>query len=263
MPLHWCCVARGDVILAQAGSREGAVDKLAKTITAKKPTAGWEFASAGSLKAVKLHIYATRELVWSASCVHDHESNAAKAFLEKILVMTEPLRESPTWLTGIHFAAQGDFGPMLQQRFDQANATDKVSRVQERVDDVKGIMNQNIQILLENHDKAEVLENKSAHLAEQANLFRKAGRNLKRFYLWQNAKFGAAAGTAVTAGTAIVVTPITAATMGSGVGAGVGLGLAAVVGVSVGVATTVSRNKKDEQKQGGGASGSGGAVHIS
>ena len=57
MPLLWCGVSRGNTLLAQSDGRaNNAVDKLATTILAKKPTAGWEFASSGSLKAVKLHV---------------------------------------------------------------------------------------------------------------------------------------------------------------------------------------------------------------
>ena len=141
---------------------------------------------------------------------------------------------------------------MLQQRFDQAKATDRINLLNDKVSEVKGIMNQNIQILLENHDKVEVLENKSASLMQQAKVFQKAGRSLKKFYLWQNAKWGAATGTAVTAGVAVLAVPPMAATMGTGVGVGVGLGVAATAGVGVGVATTVKRNKKDEEASGSG-----------
>lgn len=254
MPLHWACVARNDVLLAQCGAtREGALDKLATSILKKKPTAGWEFSNGqGSLKAVKLHVYTSRDLVWSAACIHDKDEKVAKAFLEKLILMTEPLRETPSWLTGGHLAAQQDFAPMLQQRFAQAKATDRINLLNDKVSEVKGIMNQNIQILLENHDKVEVLENKSASLMQQAKVFQKAGRSLKKFYLWQNAKWGAATGTAVTAGVAVLAVPPMAATMGTGVGVGVGLGVAATAGVGVGVATTVNRNKKDEEASGSG-----------
>ena len=89
----------------------------AQTIIAKKPTAGWEFASSGNFKAVKLHVYETRQLVWSAACVHDSgDGSMAKAFLEKLILMTEPMRESPQWRDGSLRAAQADFSPMLQQR---------------------------------------------------------------------------------------------------------------------------------------------------
>lgn len=94
-----------------------------------------------------------------------------------------------------------------------------------------------------------MLEDRSANLMEQANVFKKATARVRRFYMWQNAKFGAATGTAVTAGVAVVTVPPLAAAMGPGAGVGVGLGVAAAAGVGVGVATGVARNKKSEEAQ--------------
>ena len=106
-------------------------------------------------------------------------------------------------------------------------------------------------MLLENHDRVEVLENKSQDLMQQATVFKKTTRSLKRFYLWQNAKLGATAGTATTVAVAAVTIPTVGAAAGTGVGVGVGLGVGAAAGLGVGVATTVSRNRKVER--GGGS----------
>lgn len=251
MPLLWTGVQRDNTLLAQHGSREGGVEKLAKQILAKKPTAGWEFAGLPiGVKAVKLHMYETKTRVFSACVVHDGDVSIAKAYLEKLLMLIEPMFASPSFQSGGHLACQADFGPMLQQRFEQANSMGKVAAVQDKVSEVKGLMEQNIQVLLENQDRVEVLENKSAALAEQANVFKKGTRALKRFYLWQNAKLGAVAGTATSVGVAVVAVPTIGAAAGTGVGVGVGLGLAATAGVGVGVATTVSKNKQSEQQQG-------------
>ena len=114
MPLLWCGISRNATLLAECGEREPAVDKLAKRILAMKPTAGWEFCSAGKLQAVKLHVYESKKLVWSASCVHDHDAQAAKGLLEKMMLMTEPLRLSGSMHRS--FAA-GCIRPMLQQRW--------------------------------------------------------------------------------------------------------------------------------------------------
>jgi len=249
MPIHWCGVLRNNTLLAEtsggSSSSSGAVDKLAKAIANKKPTAGWEFSSSGSMHAVKLHVYETKDLVWSAACVHDHDSAAAKGFLEKLVLMTEPLRDS--WRDGGALSAQSALGPMLQQRLEQANKLGRVAMVTDKVNEVKGIMNDNIQVLIENHAKVEHLENQSEQLMQQASMFKKGATSLKRFYLWQNAKFGAAAGTAVSVGVAAVTVPPLAAAAGTGVGLGVGLGIAATAGVATGVATTYTKNKKSEE----------------
>lgn len=260
MPILWSGVARNDVLLAQCGVRDerNAVDKLAKAIVSKKPTAGWEFSSSGGLKAVKLHVHETRDLVWSMACVHDHDENVAKGFLEKLILMTEPLR--PEWRLGGHLSAQAGVGLMLQQRMDQANSMGRLAMVTDKVNEVKGLMSDNIDVLLQNQVKVEHLENESAALMEQASTFKKATTSIKKHYLWMNAKYGAAAGTAVTAGVAVVTVPPLAAAAGTGVGFGVGLGVAATAGIATGVATTISRDKKAKGEGGGGESSSVGAA---
>lgn len=244
MPLVWCGISRNATLLAECGEREPAVDKLAKRILAMKPTAGWEFCSAGKLQAVKLHVYESKKLVWSASCVHDHDAQAAKGLLEKIMLMTEPLR--PEWEHAPELSQQAAFGPMLQQRMDQANFLGRTARVSDRVNEVKGIMEDNISVLLDNTARVEHLEGQSVALMESASVFKRATNRVKRHYLMQNAKFGALAGTAVTAVTAAVTVPPLAAAAGSGVGVGVGLGIAGTAGLATGVATTYSRNKRTE-----------------
>jgi len=64
----------------------------------------------------------------------------------------------------------------------------KIKEVQQQVDDVKAVMQENVEVMLQNIDKTEVLENKSAELAAQAKTFHKSSRDVKRHYCQQNAK---------------------------------------------------------------------------
>jgi len=64
----------------------------------------------------------------------------------------------------------------------------KVNEVQRQVDEVKGVMQQNVEVMLANIDKTEVLENKSAELANQAKTFHRTARATKRHMCKQNAK---------------------------------------------------------------------------
>ena len=86
----------------------------------------------------------------------------------------------------------------------------------DRVNEVKGIMEDNISVLLDNTARVEHLEGQSVALMESASVFKRATNRVKRHYLMQNAKFGALAGTAVTAVTAAVTVPPLAAAAGSG-----------------------------------------------
>jgi vesicle-associated membrane protein 72 len=64
----------------------------------------------------------------------------------------------------------------------------KIVQVQAQVDAVKGVMQENVEVMLANIDKTEVLENKSAELANQAKAFHKTARATKRHMCRQNAK---------------------------------------------------------------------------
>merc|ERR1719420_1851840 len=83
----------------------------------------------------------------------------------------------PSWSAG------GSCGPAAS-----GNASYKVHEVQQRVDAVKGIMQENVEVMLQNIDKTEVLENKSAALADQAKTFHRTARATKRHMCKQNAK---------------------------------------------------------------------------
>jgi len=82
----------------------------------------------------------------------------------------------PSWSAG-----SGGAGP-------SGNAQYKVHEVQNRVDAVKGIMQENVEVMLQNIEKTEVLENKSAELASQAKTFHRTARATKRHMCKQNMK---------------------------------------------------------------------------
>ena len=67
----------------------------------------------------------------------------------------------------------------------------KVAEVQRQVDDVKAVMQENVDVMLQNIDKTEVLEAKTADLAANAKTFHKSSREVKRTMCKQNAKCAA------------------------------------------------------------------------
>jgi len=210
--IHWSCLTRGEVVLAECGEdhRQGAVLSLAKKILRRKPSPGWESERAGSLRAMKFHIHAhAANGVWGVCCVYDADFSElqARGFLEKLAFMTEPNRSTTLWQTGGTLAAQDQFAPTLLQRMEQANSMGKTAMISAKVDEVKAIMHENIELLLDQKDKLEDLDEKASGLAKMSRAFHKQARSAKRFQMWQQAKFGAAVGTAVTVGVAVIVVP--------------------------------------------------------
>ena len=163
--LCWSAVTRDGLTLAEAGedAHGGKVKALAAKILAKKHTPGWEFASSGPLKACRFFVH-EHQHVWSVCCVYMSSvmpELLAKGFIEKLCFLTEPLREDPQWLQGGQLAVQNSFAPTLLQRMEQANSNGKLAMVSAQVSEVKNIMHQNIDVLMENQTKLEDLDEKA------------------------------------------------------------------------------------------------------
>mmetsp|Transcript_20411 Transcript_20411/g.51946 ORF Transcript_20411/g.51946 Transcript_20411/m.51946 type:complete len:251 (+) Transcript_20411:112-864(+) len=236
--ITWSAVQRDGITLAECGedNHGGAVLALAKKILSKKPSPGWEFDKSGKLAAVKFHVHES-STVWTACCVYVQGAIPeiqAKGFLEKIILLSEPLRMEPAWRTGGMLAAQDSFAPTLLQRMEQANSGGKIAMVSQQVNEVKEVMSNNIEMLLERGQKLEDLEDKATFLGKMSQQFHKGARSARRFQMWQQAKFGMATGTAVTVGVAAVSVPPLVAAMGPA-GWAVGGSLAVGAGTAVGV----------------------------
>lgn len=238
----WAAVTRDGTTLAEAGqdTHGGAVLALAKKILAKKPSPGWEFDKSGGLRAIKFHIHEPNR-VWAACCVYvsaNMPEIQAKGFLEKIVFLTEPLRETALWENGNTLAAQDSFAPTLLQRMEQANSTGKLAMVSKQVGEVKQLMNSNIELLLENQQKLEDLDEKANLMNKMAVQFKKGSAQARKFQMWQQAKFGMATGTIVTGVVAVATVPPLVAAMGP---AGWAVGGAAAVGTGAATAFATGR----------------------
>lgn len=84
------------------------------------------------------------------------------------------------------------FGARLRHWMDYCEANpeevSKVAAVQKKVDEVKGIMVENIERVLERGERIELLVDKTDSLRFQADRFHKTGRALRSKMWWQNFK---------------------------------------------------------------------------
>lgn len=72
--------------------------------------------------------------------------------------------------------------------YDDVARVDKTHGVQAQVDEVKGLMHENITHLLATHENLEVLEDKTDALRTEAQTFQRQATDLKRVMLWRNLK---------------------------------------------------------------------------
>eukprot|EP01086_Lenisia_limosa_P004368 TRINITY_DN195_c1_g1_i1.p1 TRINITY_DN195_c1_g1~~TRINITY_DN195_c1_g1_i1.p1 ORF type:complete len:101 (-),score=36.18 TRINITY_DN195_c1_g1_i1:82-384(-) len=70
----------------------------------------------------------------------------------------------------------------------QPQSSDKVANLQNDVDDVKVIMQDNIDKVIDRGEKLDTMQNKADNLNNQAGAFQKRSTQLKREMWWKNMK---------------------------------------------------------------------------
>lgn len=85
-----------------------------------------------------------------------------------------------------------EFGPKLKEQMqycmDHPEEVSKLAKVKAQVSEVKGVMMENIEKVLDRGVKIELLVDKTEDLHSQAQVFRQQGGQIKRKMWWQNMK---------------------------------------------------------------------------
>ena len=93
-------------------------------------------------------------------------------------------------------------------KYETPQKVDSALRVIEQVDGVKAQMADNIAGMLKNQESAESLNQKSAELSEQANVFKKNSKQLKNTMRWKNLKMTLCLGCVVLVVGVIILLPL-------------------------------------------------------
>lgn len=74
------------------------------------------------------------------------------------------------------------------EKYDDIERVDALARTNSKVENLKLVMQQNIDVSLQNTAKIEDLQSRACDLSIQANVFKKKGNQLKNDLMWQNIK---------------------------------------------------------------------------
>lgn len=221
MSISWACVARDSIILAEAGADDGkgSVVRTARKISTMKPTCGWEMTRSLAdypYRGIKFHVNEVdvmdidRAIIWSFCCVYNSKitnEKCAKNFLSKLVLITKALRIQPWWREGMTLAAQVSFAPTLKQLMGSAERDYKLSTLNQHVEEMKLIMQRNIEAVIEKGVQIDDLENKAEELDMMSKVFKKNARKMKRYQLSQSAKHGCLVGGLITGVIGVVCVP--------------------------------------------------------
>merc|ERR1719352_508260 len=93
--------------------------------------------------------------------------------------------------TAIAFSMNEEFNGVIRQRMEYYNSDeadhsiDNIGAVKSQIEDVKGVMVQNIEKVLERGEKIELLVDKTDRLNQQAFRFESSSRALRRAMWWK------------------------------------------------------------------------------
>lgn len=94
------------------------------------------------------------------------------------------------------------------KKYEDPSNVDKTSKVLGQVDAVKGQMQSNIANMLKNTEQAESLAEKSDQLNEQASVFKKNSKTLKKQMAWKNLKMTIILGGVVVIILLVILVPL-------------------------------------------------------
>ncbi|KAK2467639.1 hypothetical protein APHAL10511_000494 [Amanita phalloides] len=89
------------------------------------------------------------------------------------------------------YGLQGTFGPTiadLMHTYNTAPPTDELTRAQNELNQVKSIMVQNVEQILNRGERIELLVDKTDVMAGRATAFRRGARNVRRQMWWRDRK---------------------------------------------------------------------------
>mmetsp|Transcript_42488 Transcript_42488/g.76193 ORF Transcript_42488/g.76193 Transcript_42488/m.76193 type:complete len:150 (-) Transcript_42488:280-729(-) len=96
--------------------------------------------------------------------------------------------------TAIAYEYNSDFSGQLAQRMDfwsNDPQADAIGRCKTDINEVKGIMVQNIEKVLDRGEKIELLVTRTDALQEESFAFRREARVVRRTFWWKNVRLGA------------------------------------------------------------------------
>lgn len=189
MPLIYSFVSRGTTVLADYTSYTGNFSTVAIQCLEKCPTDNSKFTFTCDRHTFNYLVDGGFTFLVVAD--EGYGRQVPFAFLEKIREEFQQKFADKGRISPAH-SLDKQFGPRLKMHMDYCmehpEELTKVAAVQKKVDEVKNIMVDNIERVLERGEKIELLVDKTDNLRFQADKFHKTGRQLRSKMWWQNMK---------------------------------------------------------------------------
>jgi len=188
MTIVYSLVSRGKTVLAEYTQTSGNFPTVTRVLLSKIPNVD------GRMTYV-YDAYVFHYVVESGICYLCMSDEPSKhripyAFLQdmKLNFTTKYGTEQP--LKAIAFSFNDEFSKVLKDRMEYYNSPnpniDNIGLVKSQIEEVKDVMVENIEKVLERGEKIELLVDKTDRLSKQAYKFESTSKNLRRTMWWKN-----------------------------------------------------------------------------
>lgn len=189
MAIHYAMVARASVVLAEHSSTTSNANSIARQILEKLPNVADSHLSFSQGRFI-FHVTKADGLTFLCMADDSFGRRIPFAFLEDIRsrFMKAYGRTSQTALA---YAMNDEFSRVLSQQIDYFSKdpnADNINRMKGEINQVRHVMIENIDKVLERGERLEVLVDKTSAIQNKAFRFRKQTREYRSAMWWRNMK---------------------------------------------------------------------------
>lgn len=188
--LIYSFVARGTVILADYTDFSGNFAGIAAQCLQKLPATNNKFTY--SCDGHTFNYLVVNGFTYCVVAVESVGRQIPIAYLERIKEDFTNRYGGGKAAIAVANSLKKEFGPKLKEQMqycmDHPEEVSKLAKVKAQVSEVKGVMMENIEKVLDRGEKIELLVDKTENLRSQAQVFRQNGGQIKRKMWWQNMK---------------------------------------------------------------------------
>lgn len=187
MSLIYSLVARGNTILAEYTDRTGTFTIVTQNILDRIPNKDAKCTYV--YDRFLFHYIREDGIVYLCMADEAFGRRIPFAFLQQIIKDFAPYKARTA--RAIAYALNRDFAPVLQRQmatFSRDAGGDKLGQARKEVEQVKDIMVQNIERVLERSEMLDNILDKTENLQAESHLFQKRSTKLRSTMWWQNQK---------------------------------------------------------------------------
>nr|XP_046225589.1 vesicle-associated membrane protein 7 isoform X1 [Oncorhynchus gorbuscha]XP_046225590.1 vesicle-associated membrane protein 7 isoform X1 [Oncorhynchus gorbuscha]XP_046225591.1 vesicle-associated membrane protein 7 isoform X1 [Oncorhynchus gorbuscha] len=191
MPIVYCCVERSNIILADLALRGGRFQEAALSFLRPLPF-GALYRRSIQLDGFRYHILSEDGVSYVCVTELSYESRRAHEFLNQIcsFFANSPLIKKAAFAQPYEFSSDLHqvLGQLMADYSSQQPASSKLESVQGQVNEVKVILKDNINKVLERGERLDDLVDKTHDLQATADSFQRTSTRVARKYWWKNTK---------------------------------------------------------------------------